>query len=63
MNAISRFFDLMTTIFFILWIFLHFLERYDLSAFCLAAVLFCAACMLGFRLFIFYKITRHHLKH
>jgi hypothetical protein len=52
----------MTTVFFILWMILHLLERFDLSNFCLAAVLFFAVCMLGFRLFIFYKITQHRLK-
>ena len=62
MNAISRFFDLMTTVFFILWMLLRLFESYDLSVFCLAAVLFFAVCMAGFRLFIFYKITLHRLK-
>ena len=62
MNAISRFFDLMTTVFFILWMLLRLFERYDLSDFCLAAVLFFAVCMFGFRLFIFYKITLRRLK-
>jgi hypothetical protein len=62
MYFISRFFDLMTTVFFVLWMLLYLLESYDLSALCLTAVLFCTVCMLGFRLFMFYKITQRRLK-
>jgi hypothetical protein len=62
MNLINRIFDLMTTVFFILWMLLHMFKSYDLSTLCLAAVLFCIICMMGFRLFIFYKITLRKLK-
>lgn len=62
MQLINRFFDLMTTVFFILWMLLHLLESYDLSALCLGAVLFFAVCMIVFRFFFFYKITLRRLK-
>jgi hypothetical protein len=62
MNAISRFFDLMTTVFFIFWMLLRLFEKYDLSVYCLAAVLFFAACMVGVRLFFLYKITLRRFK-
>ncbi len=62
MNAISRFFDLLTTVFFILWMLLRLYESYDLSVYCLAVVLFFGVCMVGVRLFIFYKITLNRLK-
>lgn len=62
MNTINRFFDLMTTVFFILWMLLRLFESYDLSVYCLAAVLFFAVCMIGVRLFFFYKITLRRLK-
>ena len=62
MNFISRFFDLMTTVFFILWMLLHLFESYDLSAWCLAVVLFFAVCTVGVRLLIFYKITLRRME-
>jgi hypothetical protein len=62
MYLISRFFDLMTTVFFVFWMLLYLAESHDLAAICLSAVLICVVCMVGFRLFIFYKITRHRLK-
>ena len=62
MNFISRFFDLITTVFFILWMLLHLFESYELAAWCLATVLFFAACMAGVRLFVFYKITRRRIQ-
>ncbi len=62
MKAISRFFNLMITIFFILWMVLHLFEMDELSTFCLVAVLILAACMLIVRLFIFFKIYQHRLK-
>lgn len=62
MNIISRFVDSAITIFFILWILLTLFENYSLSAFFIAAIGFCIACILGVRLFIFYKIMRSRLK-
>lgn len=62
MNFISRFFDLMTTLFFILWMLLHLFESYELSQYCLIAVIFFAVCMVAVRLFIFYKITQRRLE-
>ena len=62
MNAISQFFNLMTTVFFVLWMLLRLYESYDLSVYCFAIFLFFAVCMAGVRLFIFYKITLHRLK-
>ncbi len=62
MNPISRFFDLMTTVFFILWMIARLFGNNDLSVYCLAAVLFFAVCIIGVRLYIAYKITLNRLK-
>ena len=62
MNFINRFFDLMTTVFFILWMLLHMFGNYDLSTWCLAVVLFFAVCTVGVRLLIFYKITLRRME-
>jgi len=62
MSLFIRFFDLMTTFFFMLWMILHLFENYDLSAVCLAAVLFFGVCMISLRLFLYYKITIRRLK-
>ncbi len=62
MNIISRFVDSAITILFILWMLLTLFENYSLSAFFIAAFLFCIACILSIRLFIFYKIILRRLK-
>lgn len=62
MNLFIRFFDLMTTLFFILWAVSYLIEMYDLSVICLAAVAFFCICMIALRLFVYYKITLRRLE-
>lgn len=62
MNTLSRFFDSMTTMFFILWMFLNLFEKSALSVVCMAAVLFFGFCLLIVRAFISYRIARYQLK-
>lgn len=62
MLLISRFFDLLTTVFFVFWMLLYMAENHNLASICLATALISTCCMLAFRLFVFYKITPHRLK-
>lgn len=62
MNTLSRFFDSMTTMFFILWMFLNMFEKFSLSVVCIAGVVFFGSCLLLVRAFLYFRITRHRLK-
>jgi len=62
MNTLSRFFDSMTTVFFILWMFLNMFEKFSLAVVCMVGVLFCGLCLLLVRGFISYRITLSQLK-
>jgi hypothetical protein len=62
MNTVNRLFDSITTALFILWIFFNLFESYSLSAYCIAAMLACFACMLGIRFLVHCKIMLRRLK-
>lgn len=62
MNTLSRFFDSLTTVFFILWMFLNMFEKFSLSVVCIAGVVFFGGCLLLIRAFVFFSITLHRLK-
>lgn len=62
MRLFIRFFDVVAAFCFISWMLFYLFEMYDLSAISLVAVIALLSCVLGLRLFAFYKVMRHRLK-
>lgn len=62
MNSVNRLFDSITTVLFILWILFNLFEKYSLSIYCIAAMLFFFAGMMGIRLLMRFIILLRRQK-
>lgn len=62
MITLSRFFDSVTTMFFILWMLLSLFEKSGLALISITVVVLCIFCQLVLQAMIFYRVTSHQMK-